>query len=528
MIIVLACGCTSESKTNAETTTQTKSADTAQADSKTATTVEKASKYPITKEKITVKAMVVPGSFASDDNKKILWDCLEKLTNVYLKAITVEKEQQSVYLASGDWPDFFITPLTNSEINAYGVEGGKFVNYNDYIEYMPNLAACYKKYPIAKKIVTNTDGTVYQLPEVHIRSTSVDVRAHYRADVLNNLGLKVPATTDEFHDVLSAIYKAKGKAPLVSTMVGGDYEEFLFGAFGEGTCGDFDSIDGKTVVFNRISEQYKHYLEYASQLYSEDLIYEEFLTLNTATIKALAQEDTAVFAYHLSSLTAKDFASGKIEVGTLAPLTSQYSNKQKLLGANNYLLSGYAINKNSRYVKEICQLLDIAFATEEVEEGTGLYGKAFLHGPEGITWEYKDDKKTSYDYIVPKGIDMVGTSYINKYVLWSNTGLYDGMEVTAQEGNPRIRQLGYIQNAIPYQYDPFPGRFMSYTPDEQSVIDSKYTEISTYVKEMRGKFITGIKNVKTDWDEYVATIKKMGIEDVLKVYQEAYDRWNKL
>ena len=69
---------------------------------------------------------------------------------------------------------------------------------------------------------------------------------------------------------------------------------------------------------------------------------------------------------------------------------------------------------------------------------------------------------------------------------------------------------------------------MRFTPDEQSVIDAKYTDISKHVTEMRGKFITGVADVKTGWDEYVATIKKMGIEEVLKVYQAAYDRWNKL
>jgi putative aldouronate transport system substrate-binding protein len=45
---------------------------------------------------------------------------------------------------------------------------------------------------------------------------------------------------------------------------------------------------------------------------------------------------------------------------------------------------------------------------------------------------------------------------------------------------------------------------------------------------MRGKFITGVADVKTGWDEYVATIKKMDIEEVLKIYQTAYDRWNEL
>ena len=529
MVIVLACGCTfSKEKENVDLDKSVNATQPKPEASTSAGTVEKASKYPITKEKITVKAMVVPANYANDDKKKILWDKLEELTNIHLDPITIEKEQLPVYLASGNWPDFFINPLTNADINSYGVEGKMLANYEDYLEYMPNLEACFKKYPMSRKVVTNTDGTIYQLPMVHIRPTSTSARAHYREDVLNELGLKVPTTTDEFHDVLTAIKNAKGFAPIVATMDKSGYEYFLFGAFGEATNPDFDSIDGKAVVYNRISDQYKNYLEYVSRLYSEGLIYKEFLTLDNATMNAMAVEGTSIFSNNMATLTAKNFKSGKVEVGTLAPLTSQHSNKQKIIGSANILVSGYAINKESKYIKEICQLLDIAFAEEEVEKGTGLYGLAFIHGPEGITWEYKDVNKTSYDYIVPEGIDMVGTSYISKYVLWSNTGLFDNMMVTAEEGNARARQLGYVKNEIPYQYEWFPSDLLRFTPDEQSVINAKYTDISKHVTEMRGKFITGVADVKTGWDEYVATIKKMGIEEVLKIYQTAYDRWNEL
>ena len=533
MVIVLACGCTfSKEKENVDLDKSVNATQPKPEASTSTGTVEKASKYPITKDKITVTAAVVPGGFANDDKKKILWDKLEELTNIHLNPITIEKEQLPVYLASGDWPDFFINPLSSAEVNSYGVEGKMLVNYNDYLQYMPNLVACMEKYPTAKKVVTNTDRTMYQLPMVNRAPTSTNARAHYREDTLNELGLKVPTTTDEFHDVLAEIKKAKGIAPLVASLdangTGYGYECFLFGAFGESTNPSFDSLDGKTVVFNRISEQYKLYLEYMNRLYSEGLLHQEFLTLDGAAIKAIVKEGNCIFSNNLGVLTAENFKSGKVEVGTLAPLTSQYSNKQKIIGCPYYMKSGYAINKDSKYIKEICQLLDIAFAEKEVAEGTGLYGIAFIYGPESLTWKYTDAEKTLFDYIIPPNTDLVGTSYLNKFVKWSNTGLYDSMMVIAEEGNARARQLGYVKNEIPYQYEWFPGGEMTFAPEEQSVINAKYTDIQKHVTEMHGKFITGVADVKTDWDEYVATVKKMGIEDVLKAYQTAYDRWNEL
>ena len=43
---------------------------------------------------------------------------------------------------------------------------------------------------------------------------------------------------------------------------------------------------------------------------------------------------------------------------------------------------------------------------------------------------------------------------------------------------------------------------------------------------MEAEFISGAADIETKWAEYVATMDKMGIADVLKVYQAAYDRWN--
>jgi len=44
---------------------------------------------------------------------------------------------------------------------------------------------------------------------------------------------------------------------------------------------------------------------------------------------------------------------------------------------------------------------------------------------------------------------------------------------------------------------------------------------------MKGKFITGIANVDTNWNDYVSKVNSMGLKKVLEAYQSAYNRWNK-
>lgn len=43
---------------------------------------------------------------------------------------------------------------------------------------------------------------------------------------------------------------------------------------------------------------------------------------------------------------------------------------------------------------------------------------------------------------------------------------------------------------------------------------------------MEAKFITGVESL-AKWDEYVSTLKSMGLNDFVSTYQNAYDRWAK-
>ena len=44
---------------------------------------------------------------------------------------------------------------------------------------------------------------------------------------------------------------------------------------------------------------------------------------------------------------------------------------------------------------------------------------------------------------------------------------------------------------------------------------------------MEQKWIIGAEDVEKGWDEYLATLKKMNVDQVIKIYQTAYARDNK-
>lgn len=118
---------------------------------------------------------------------------------------------------------------------------------------------------------------------------------------------------------------------------------------------------------------------------------------------------------------------------------------------------------------------------------------------------------------------------MHKYIKWENFGRFDSPMITSTEGNNKERQLGYYENILPYYTrDRFPAYLFKFTEEEMDVINNKWVDIKSYHDEMCGKFIVGIENIDEEWDNYIATLKKMGIDDVIAVYQAAYDRWNSL
>lgn len=45
-----------------------------------------------------------------------------------------------------------------------------------------------------------------------------------------------------------------------------------------------------------------------------------------------------------------------------------------------------------------------------------------------------------------------------------------------------------------------------------------------YIGEMEAKFITGSQPM-SEWDKYVATVQKMGVDEYMKGYKKAYERY---
>lgn len=491
--------------------------------------------YPIVEEPITVTGLVV-GRDLSVSKDRLVWEKVEEVTGVNIEWINIDLESLSTYLAGNDWPDFFHTDeLTSSQINDYGVVGGRFVNYLDYLDIMPNLAKTYEDFPEALATSIQLNGEVYNLFQVGgPTSTGTTARPHVRLDVLKEAGItEMPKTVDEFYDQLVTLKEKNGEPGLIlDKRFDTGMVPMLFAAFGPLHNLNMDNDGTGKVVYSRVTEQMKHYYEFLNKLYKENLMNREWLTLDNTALDQLAKAGKVAYptGSSVQKLSKDDLNGSWDNLGTMAPLTSEYDSTQTLAGRVDYrAVAGMYINRESEYVEELCKMFDIAFATEEVVEGSGLYGQTFTWGFENTDWVLHDDN--TYDQIVPEQFGSF-SEYQEQLLRWKDFGRADtfGSAVTSTEGNSQARQKGYVKNVIPYQLTEniFPAEplgILKFSEDEQYVIDNKYADITLYVDEMQAKFITGVSDLNTEWDKYVATCEQMGLNEVLEVYQASYDRW---
>lgn len=232
------CACGAEKKQESSAPAASKSeapaASSSAAASSEATAEEYVPTYPIVDEPITVKGVVVSRS-TEKRSDRLVWNKVSEVTGINIEWEVIDSESLATYMAGNDWPDFFQHGFSTSMVNDYGVTGGRFVNFNDYLDIMPNLVQTMEDYPISRGAITEVNGEIYRLPYVEVAATSTgNNRPYLRTDVLEAAGLKMPTTIDEFYNCLKVLKDKNGVASFIPSLTT-YWGPILFAAFGTET-----------------------------------------------------------------------------------------------------------------------------------------------------------------------------------------------------------------------------------------------------------------------------------------------------
>ena len=498
--------------------------------------------YPIVKKKTTFTVMHPhsPSKAAFDD--VVYYQKLEKLSGIHMNWQPVPasdwETKVNLTLAGGDLPDIILGSLTNDALYDYGIKGDFIVNITDGIqEYMPNLQHWMKEYPDVTQAMTQLDGSMYFAPYIYDTAQAAGDTVYVRSDMMKKAGVeKIPATVDEFHDMLKK-FKDANFAPDFSPLMptkGLDLTMAAFAGWAYPAFGDSVDIgwgldsDGK-VEYTYINDQYKHYIEFISQLYAEGLIEPEIFTMDETTNIAKMRENKSAVMTLATQLNPENFDSGEYELEIIPPLTSEYTSEQKIRSVSHGGAGAGYITKACKNVEAALRWFDMGYAVDDMEPG--LNHLSSWLGIRGYNWDYADDKKETIKYWNPEDMkDKVGNMTVDEfrvYYIAPSEGPRAAVAWFVPESGPlKMKSEQCIENYFPYMVDPFPSSALKFTDEENETIANQYTDIDTYFKQQISKFIVGDEPM-SKWDDYVKQIKKMGIDEVVKVYQASYDRLQK-
>ncbi|WP_127585193.1 extracellular solute-binding protein [Paenibacillus koleovorans] len=458
-----------------------------------------------------------------------------KVTGVPVKYITAPpnqgKETLNVMLASGDLPDMidynFLSFPGGPE---KAIKDGYILRLNDVIDkYAPNLKKYLKDHPEIDKMSKTDNGSYYAFPFIRgDESLMVFQGPIIRKDWLDELGLQVPTTIDEWYTVLKAFKEKKGAtAPLSLVGLPRPLNESGAGAFvgAYGVTRDF-YLDGSTIKFGPMQPGFKDHLANMRKWYSEGLLDKN---LATADVKVL----DANFVSGATGATVGNAGGG---IGRWQPLVEAKDPKAVLVPAPYPVLKKgdtpkfgqrddpftpggmVAITAKSKNVELAAKMLDYGYSTEG--------GMFFNFGTEGVSYKLENGYPKYTDLLMKNPDKLVPAQAM-------------ALHIRGNSGGPFIQDKRYIEQylALPQQRDAIniwaktdaaktklPP--ITPTPEESTEYAKIMTDIDTLVDEMTLKIILGTEPLDS-FDKYVDKMKSLKIDRALEIKKAALDRYNK-
>ena len=484
--------------------------------------------YPLD-TKTELEVLMVDGSSYVYDEREVVktW---ERATGVKIKWKQVaDNAAYTTSVSGGDWPDIALqaSGFDKAAIYDFG-KAGKLVNFVEYKDIMPNLWAAMEKYDGAYETVVNEDGSIYCLPYL-CNTTTVGSPIYYRTDMAEAAGLeKAPETIEEFFTWLEGWqnYYGKDGAEFYCFLpyhpndmnYGGTLASFFFPAFGELVKTGLHEHNGE-VVLGAATEQYKDYLKFMNKLYNTPGFYQEAFVADPNFTKGLITEGKTGVATTMTHLTQSAFPSGEFDIYGLKPLTSEKWDTPHIAKKGVASWTNCWISTECADIETACRWLDAFFAPIEDplnEEGT-IWGLTPWRGELNVNFEWIGEN--GYKSYVPEGysthLDWITKNYITSwyvgdvpYIDDANSGLSRKSYSMGEGMDPYAQAWGDLQ-------------YVSLSEDAQSDYADAWADIDTYLADMHAAFIIGDKDIDKEWDNYLATLDKMGLQDVYDIFTEA-------
>lgn len=459
---------------------------------------------------------------------------MEKRTGIHIDYIEVAPPTQSEALnlmfASGDFPDILNYAITGTFSVPYLIENDIAVDLTDLMEqYAPSYSALMDADPALYLATVCDDGQIgglagYQYNAFTTTGTTV------RADWVQKVGMQVDdlQTIDDYHEYLKAV-KAEGlceypmplrfdaaisSSPFLVALGG------YAGAATDSSAQSFYYDDTDTMVYSYITDTYRSYITMMAEWYQEGLITRDLLNSDMLDFSRIADGSYAMF-WQDCMFMPNWIDSGKVNDPDYmlagAPEPKLEEGQTLGFGSVTDININLVICTSCQSPETALQWLDYHFS----EEGSLLC----QYGLEGEGLAYDDNGDPCYSDLIannPDGLSM--DSALNAYAI--NINMYAKNGATQMSAYTEVQQEALSAWAGQRQVTKSSFvRLFALNSEETDTAQKYYTDISTYVSEQIGKYLIGDADIDATWDDYVATVEQMGIQEVIDAYASAGERY---
>ncbi len=495
-------------------------------ESKTPETKANLEGYPILDEPTTFTIFSNFDNIVFDSNWAVFKNAGD-LTNVYLDSMisltnSNEQEAFNLMVASGKLADV-ICFVNGNELDNLGRNGG-LLPLNDLIDkYAPNIKKALEENTQFAKDAYSLDGNIYYIP----KTQTLKFTEFYwiRKDWLDKLGLEVPTTTDELHDVLLAFRNEdpngnglKDEIPLFDRRGDKSSDEYLQ-MFNSST--EFNVKDGK-VVYDPLEPEFETAVKELAKWYAEGIIDPEIFTRGSKSRDVLLASNQGGFTHDwVSTADYKVKLEGEIpgfEMMAIAPPVSPYGTQ--ILRDQRSGVPGWGISSQCKDPIAVIRYFDYFFTPEG--------NTAINWGVEGETFAY-DENGDKYFLDNIMHTDTTPLMELRKYGVQYRIGMiHDGNYEFAFMA-PEALEAAELYTAHPEWYPEDGLRYanqrlsMKILPEYDAQYKKIIANVRPYVDEMYQSWVLGTRDFDSTYPEFCAELEKRGIQEAIDIVQKSYD-----
>ena len=476
----------------------------------------------------------------SPNDMSLLYQKFEEISNVHIDFQMVNMMDAAttftLMIASGDYCD-----ITNDALNYYDTadqayEDGIAVDLMEYPDSVPNFMALMEKYPQIRTDLETLEGHILNMPRIDMPiGQAAENGLLIRKDWLDELGLDIPNSYDEMHDVLAAFKSSYNVTdPYIMPYQVLSPWGLMSAGYGIPAVADANNfyVDLKTdkVALSTISDAYYDYLCMFRDWYQEGLINPNFVSQasNIPDESIISTEQTGIWFSDLSYIkTYQELLASINPNSELALMGDPGIDDQR----SGYMEKQFTVaGKGGFSVSEQCD--DVALALSWCDMWYNPDLTQFInYGYEGETFEYDENGKPVLGgIIVNNDLGLPSLKMANGVYLCTSGGfIYDlhkyDLEFTDLQLEAYTKWIITADDPSTVVTADFPGG-AKLTADEADAVTTAMGDINTHVGEMALKFVTGaVELTPESYAAYVTDIEGMRLQEALDAMQEAYDRY---